>query len=95
MIARVVDMDRVYSRSRRAVNVDAAGLSFAGRLRAERQRRGWSQQQLAQVAGLSVHAVRASELEQSEPRAYTLALLADALDCGMDWLWFGHRESES
>lgn len=93
MIARIVSIDVVQdsTRRRRSNNIDTNGLSFAGRLRLARQQLGWSQQTLADRAGLSVHAIRSAEGEQQEPRAYTLGLMAEALDCSMDWLWTGQE----
>lgn len=91
MIARIVSIEVVQDgkRRRRSNNIDANGLSFAGRLRLARQQRKWTQQQLADRAGLSVHAIRTAEGEQQEPRAYTLGLMAEALSVSMDWLWLG------
>lgn len=91
MIAREVSMDRVLGRSRRAVNVDDSGLSFAGRLRHLRAERGWSQQQLADFAGLSCQAVKSCEWERTEPKAHTLEQLAATLGVSMQWLWTGQE----
>lgn len=93
MIVSVVSRDRMQTRSRRAVNVDEHGMSFAGRVRHLRQQRGWSQQQLADFAGLSCQAVKSCEWERTEPKAYTLASLAEALGTTMDALWIGDRHS--
>lgn len=93
MIVREVGMDRVMTRSRRAVNVDESGLSFAARLKHLRQQRGWSQQQLADFAGLSCQSVKSCEWERTEPKAHTLAALASALGTTMDALWTGQEQS--
>lgn len=91
MIVREVGMDRVLTRSRRAVNVDDSGLSFATRLKHLRQQRGWSQQQLADFAGLGCQTVKECEWEKVEPKARTLAALASALGTTMDALWTGQE----
>ena len=89
MIVREVSRDRMQTRSHRAVNVDDSGLSFAGRVRHMRQQRGWSQQMLADAAGLSCYAVQTYEWERKEPSARSLAGLAVALNTTMDELWRG------
>jgi transcriptional regulator with XRE-family HTH domain len=96
VIARIVSIEVMQdgTRRRRSNNIDADGLSFAGRLRYARQKRGWSQRELAERAALSVHAIRTAEGEQQEPRAHTLGLMAEALGCSMDWLWLGPEDTQ-
>jgi transcriptional regulator with XRE-family HTH domain len=58
----------------------AAG-SFAGQLKALREAAGFTQEELATIAGLSVHAVRALERgERRRPHVETVRALSAALD---------------
>lgn len=57
-----------------------ASRQLASRLRAMRRQRSWSQQQLAQKAGLSYQAVRSIESNDTvNPGIFTLKSLTDAL----------------
>jgi transcriptional regulator with XRE-family HTH domain len=59
----------------------AAAGSFAGQLRALRQAAGFTQEELATIAGLSVHAVSALERgERRRPHVETVRALSAALD---------------
>lgn len=53
---------------------------FGENLRHEREKRGWSQGRLAQLAGLSSSEVYRLEKARRDPRLSTVFLLADALD---------------
>ncbi len=63
--------------------------SVAGRLRAARFERGWTQDQLADVSGVGVATIRRIENRTTEPRIDTTARLADALGVGLKALAFG------
>ena len=55
--------------------------SFGAQLRSLREAAGFTQEELATIAGLSVHAVSALERgHRSRPRAETVRALATALD---------------
>src|SRR5438045_9378935 len=59
----------------------AAAVSFAGRLKALREEAGFTQEELATIAGLSVHAVSALERgERARPPVGTVRALSAALD---------------
>ncbi len=67
-----------------AVAVEERG-SFGGRLRKLREAAGLSQEELAERAGLSSHAVSALERgTRTRPYPHTIRALADALDAGDD-----------
>src|SRR5262245_51170564 len=56
-------------------------ISFGGRLKALREAAGFTQEELATIAGLSVHAVSALERGQRRrPQGDTVRALASALD---------------
>src|SRR5690349_10606313 len=58
-----------------------AGESFAGQLKALREAAGFTQDELATIAGLSVHAVSALERgERRRPHVETVRALSAALD---------------
>src|SRR3954465_7022750 len=59
----------------------AAPVSFAARLKALREAAGFTQEELATIAGLSVHAVSALERgERRRPQLETVRALSAALD---------------
>src|SRR4051794_35722721 len=59
----------------------AAPVSFGGRLKALREAAGFTQEELATIAGLSVHAVSALERgERRRPQVETVRALSAALD---------------
>ena len=59
----------------------AAAGSFAGQLKALREAAGFTQEELATIAGLSVHAVSALERgERRRPHVETVRALSAALD---------------
>ena len=57
------------------------------RLASKRRRRGMTQMRLSQAAGISQVSICALEKGKKSPSARTLAKLADALDCTMDFLF--------
>ena len=57
----------------------APGTTVAARLRDQRHRRGWTQQELADVAGLSRRCVAGAESGERMPHPLTVVRLADAL----------------
>lgn len=65
--------------------------SFGARLTARRLELGMTQRRVADMAGL--HERTVAHLERDDygtlPTAYTLAGLASALTCSMDWLFRG------
>lgn len=65
----------------------ATNLTTPGaRIRAGRIARGWTQEQLAEAADVGVQVVKRAE-QGGRLYADTLARLADALGCTMDWLY--------
>jgi transcriptional regulator with XRE-family HTH domain len=65
------------------------------RLKALREAKGLSQEQLAKRAGLSHPVITKSENGKNLPRAEALDKLAQALDCTMDYLHGRGYEQES
>ncbi len=61
--------------------VQAEGELFGGRLRAVRQKRGITQQALAEVAGMSLTYISNMEHGLKVPSLTTILRLAVALDC--------------
>jgi transcriptional regulator with XRE-family HTH domain len=53
--------------------------SLAANIRALRERRGWTQEQLAEAAGLATRYVQTLESPKANPRALILVAVADAL----------------
>ena len=54
--------------------------SLAANIRALREKRGWTQEQLAETAGLATRYVQTLESPKANPRAVILIAIADALD---------------
>jgi len=54
--------------------------SLAANIRALRERRGWTQEQLAETAGLATRYVQTLESPKANPRAGVLVAIADALE---------------
>jgi transcriptional regulator with XRE-family HTH domain len=54
--------------------------SLAANIRRLRERRGWTQEQLAESAGLAVRYVQTLESPKANPRALVLVAIADALE---------------
>jgi len=66
------------------------GLDLADRVKIARERRGWSQSELAQRLGMT--RPQLCNLEHGQTRnltAMTLYRLAKALGVSMEWLWTG------
>ena len=62
-------------------DIDTAATAFGNVLRWHRERRSWTQEQVAERSGVSVRTVRNLELGRVQrPQATSVALLADALD---------------
>ena len=59
------------------------------RLRQARQRRGWTQQQLAAAAGVGRATIARAELGAFEPRQETMRKLAATLAVRLAWLLTG------
>ena len=51
-----------------------------------RNRRGWTQTELAEAAGLSQNAISDYEADKRQPGSVALAPLARALECSADYL---------
>jgi transcriptional regulator with XRE-family HTH domain len=54
--------------------------SLAANIRRLRERRGWTQEQLAESAGLAARYIQTLESPKANPRALVLVAVADALD---------------
>lgn len=65
------------------------------RLKALRDAKGLSQEQVGERAGLSHSIITKSEKGQNQPRSAALDKLAEALDCTMDYLHGRGRDYES
>jgi len=65
------------------------------RLKALRDAKGLSQEQLGKRSGLSHSIITKSEKGQNQPRSAALDKLAEALDCTMDYLHGRGRDYES
>src|ERR1043166_1246810 len=64
-----------------ALQMEVATRSFGARLKGLREAAGFTQEELATIAGLSVHAISALERgERKRPQGETLRALSDALD---------------
>jgi DNA-binding XRE family transcriptional regulator len=77
---------------RRAIQVDARGMSLGQRVRAARRARGLSQTALAEAADVSLKSVQVLERGIGEPMAWTLGRVAAVLGVGLDDLWWGVRD---
>lgn len=62
---------------------------FAERLKRVREARGVSRDELAYECGVSVAAIRSSELGSSEPSVVTVIRMARKLDVSLDYLCLG------
>jgi molybdate-binding protein/transcriptional regulator with XRE-family HTH domain len=72
----------------------AADEPFDSRVKAFRQRQGWSQDELARRAGISRAAVSAIEIQRIVPSVAAALALAEALSCRVEDL-FGPRQKDS
>src|SRR5438132_6939555 len=66
---------------------------IGARVRALRQRKGWSQEQLAQATRLSPKTVSLAECGAKLPGTRTVSQLAEALHTSVDFLLGGGRKS--
>ena len=73
------------------INVDVDGMSLSDRLRFAREVAGMSQVSLTEATGLAPHVISDLErgIRKGATEARTVGLLARALGCSMDWLWWG------
>jgi transcriptional regulator with XRE-family HTH domain len=65
------------------VNKIAIRQAFAGHLRTLRERRGWSQQALADVADVAKKTIYRLETAQTSPTLEVLACLAEGLEVSL------------
>lgn len=66
---------------RRQIGEESVSESFGHRLRSLRARKGWTQENLAAMSGISVNGILKLENDQtSRPRVTTIRKLAQALD---------------
>ncbi len=65
------------------------------RVRQARDRRAWTQEDLAKASGVSVPALHRVETTKGRPRATTIRKLADALRVRVEWLTVGDEPIES
>lgn len=63
--------------------------TMGDRLQKERKRRGWTQVELAGIAGVGLATIRRIEQHMFEPRLDSIRRLAKALDVSAGWLAFG------
>lgn len=61
-------------------------MEIADRIRALRESKGWTQEDLANEAGIGTATVSRLERGIIEPRVETLRALCDAFDVTADWL---------
>ena len=61
-------------------NIENLFTKIAEKIKDERTHRGWSQEKLAQKAGISLLTIGTIERLKNKPTVETLALIADALD---------------
>lgn len=52
------------------------------KLRQMRKEKGWSQQEMAEKAGLSIDCIKSLEIGRSHPSLKTAVQLRDAFQCG-------------
>lgn len=82
---------RVYH-VRQRINVDSRGQSFGDRVQDLRERRGLTQLQLAEAAGLSVRPIRWIEWERGKSvQMDTVARIARVLATPIEQLWYGQE----
>lgn len=68
--------------------------SFAGRLQSVRKKRGYTQEQLAEITGISIGSIRRYEQNRNNeyPNAVYLLYLAEALDVTPEYLLNGEEK---
>jgi DNA-binding XRE family transcriptional regulator len=86
-LSRVADVP--VTRGSHRVRRGSAISSFAERVRGRRLELGLTRVALAGLAGIAPDTLFQVERGRHEPRAYTLAALAAALETTMDALWHG------
>ena len=91
-MSRVADVPITSGEHR--VRRGAAISSFAERVRGRRLELGLTRTRLAQAAGIIAETVANIEEGRHEPRAYTFAAIAAALETTMDALWHGSGETK-
>lgn len=91
-MSRVADVPITLGEHR--VRRGAAISSFAERVRGRRLELGLTRATLAAASGISPDTLFKVERSRHEPKAYTLAAIADALETTMDALWHGSGESQ-
>ena len=69
--------------------MDAQEETFADRLKATMQRKGWNQEKLAERTGVGQPAISNMLNRQSRPQTRTVFRLAEALDVPPEELWPG------
>jgi transcriptional regulator with XRE-family HTH domain len=65
--------------------------TIGSRLRAARKGKGWTQENLADEAGIGIATVRRIEQKGFEPRLSTARKLAEVLRIRPEWLIFGEE----
>lgn len=71
---------------------DEAPSTLGGRIAALRERRGWTQRQLAEAAGLSPTFLSEIENDRRNVGAAILLRIADTLDASLDYLLRGEED---
>lgn len=66
--------------------------NFASRLKNIRQERGYTQEELAEIANVSVQTIRNYEQDRSQPVAEYLLILAETLDVTANYLLLGQED---
>lgn len=61
-------------------------MTFPERLKSLREERSLSQRQLAEIAGVNMASINLYEHGKTDPRAFNLCCLADALKVSTDYL---------
>lgn len=69
-------------------------MSLGKRIRDGRERKGWTQDQLAEAFGVTRNAVSLWESDKSHPDSKKMAKLADLLDYTAHYLWHGREEDD-
>ncbi len=89
-MSRVADVP--ISSGEHRVRRGAAIATFAERVRGRRLELGLTRTRLAHAAGIIAETVANIEEGRHEPRAYTFAAIAAALETTMDALWYGDTD---
>lgn len=70
------------------------GVPFSMKLREARKKKGYSQKKLGELAGLHEMTIQSYEIHKKIPKFEVAALLADLLDCKVEYLYNYHYPSE-